>query len=270
MAPVFTVWGARGSMAVSGPRYLRYGGDTSSYHVELEPGHHLLIDGGTGLRRLEPLLGSPPLRFTVLFTHYHLDHLQGLPVFSPLYERANQFEFWGVRHGGMGAAEALHLLLRPPLFPVPYDEVPARCRFSDLSGPLELGPLRVAFLPLRHPGGAAGFRLDGESGSVVLASDHEAGDERVDSALVAFAAGADVLLHDSQYTEDQVHGPHAGWGHSACLAAATAAERAGVGHLVLTSHDPDRTDDEVDALVARVRTRFPSTEAARPGLSFAL
>jgi phosphoribosyl 1,2-cyclic phosphodiesterase len=270
MAPAFTIWGARGSSSVSGPRYLRYGGDTSSYHVELEPGHHLLIDAGTGLRRLEPALGPPPLRFTVLFTHYHLDHLQGLPVFSPLYERANHFEFLGVRRGGMGAAEALHLLLRPPLFPVPYDEVPARCRFTDLSHPLELGPLGVTFLPLRHPGGATGFRLDGESGSVVLASDHEAGDERVDSALAAFAARADVLLHDSQYTEDQAQGRHAGWGHSACLAAATTAERAGVGHLVLTSHDPDRSDAQVDALVARVRARFPSTEAAYPGLSFPL
>jgi phosphoribosyl 1,2-cyclic phosphodiesterase len=270
MAPAFTVWGARGSMAVSGARYLRYGGDTSCYHVEVEPGHHVVIDGGTGLRRLEAVLGPPPLRFTVLFTHYHLDHLQGLPVFSPLYDRANRFDFLGMRRGGQGAAEALYLLLRSPLFPVPYEEVPARCRFGDLAGPLELGPLRVTMVALRHPGGATGFRLDGERGSVVLASDHEAGDEGTDSALAAFAADADVLLHDSQYTLDQVHGPHAGWGHSACLEAAVAAERARVGHLVLTSHDPERTDDEVDALVERVRSRFPSTEAARPGLSFPL
>ena len=270
MAPAFTVWGARGSMSVSGPRYIRYGGDTSCYHAEVEPGHHLVIDGGTGLRRLEAALGPPPLHFTVLFTHYHLDHLQGLPVFAPLYERANHFDFLGVRSGGMGPAEALHLLLQAPLFPVPYDEVPARCRFADLEGPLELGPVRVTSAPLRHPGGATAFRLEGERGSIVLASDHEAGDERMDAALATFAQDADVLLHDSQYTEDQVAGPHAGWGHSACLAAARAAERARVGHLVLTSHDPGRSDDEVDALVARVRTQFPSTEAARPGLSFPL
>lgn len=270
MARAFTIWGARGSMAVSGPRYLRYGGDTSCYHVELEPGHHLVIDAGTGLRHLEEVLGPPPLHFTVLFTHYHLDHLQGLPVFAPLYERANRFDFLGMRRGGQGAAEALFLLLRSPLFPVPYDEVPARCRFGDLAGPLELGPVRVTMVALRHPGGAMGFRVTGEAGSVVLASDHEAGDERMDASLAAFASGADVLLHDSQYTLDQVEGPHAGWGHSACLAAAAAAERAGVRHLVLTSHDPERSDDEVDALVERVRARFPSVEAARPGLSFPL
>jgi phosphoribosyl 1,2-cyclic phosphodiesterase len=270
MSPAFTVWGARGSMAVSGPRYLRYGGDTSCYHAELEPGHHLVIDAGTGLRRLEAVLGPPPLRFTVLFTHYHLDHLQGLPVFGPLYDRANAFEFLGARSGGMGPAEALYLLLRAPLFPVPYDEVPARCRFADLDVSLQVGPLRVDCLPLRHPGGSTGFRFTGESGSLVLASDHEAGDEQMDAALVAFAAGTDVLLHDSQYTEDQAQGPHAGWGHSACLAAARTAERARVGHLVLTSHDPGRGDDEVDDLVERVRRRFPSVEAARPGLSFPL
>lgn len=270
MARAFTVLGARGSMAVSGPRYLRYGGDTSCYHVEVEPGHHLVIDAGTGLRRLEEVLGPPPLRFTVLFTHYHLDHLQGLPVFSPLYERANRFAFLGPRNGGMGPAEALYLLLRAPLFPVPYDEVPARCRFADLGASLEVGSLRVDCLPLRHPGGATGFRLTGEAGSVVLASDHEAGDERMDASLAAFSSGADVLLHDSQYTLDQVQGLHAGWGHSACLAAAAAAERAGVRHLVLTSHDPERSDDEVDALVERARARFPSVEAARPGLAFPL
>lgn len=270
MALTFTIWGARGSMAVSGTRYLRYGGDTSCYSVEVEPGHYLVIDAGTGLRRLEATLGPPPLCFTILFTHYHLDHLQGLPVFAPLYEKANRFEFLGVRRGGQGAAEAVHQLLRAPFFPVPYDEVPARCRFTDLCEPLQAGPVEVRYTELRHPGGASGFRLEGEESSIVLATDHEAGDERMDAALAAFAADADVLLHDSQYTEEQVAGPQAGWGHSTCRAAAAAAKRARVGHLVLTSHDPDRTDDEVDRLVARVRLVFPSTQAARPGLSFPL
>ncbi len=270
MSLAFTVWGARGSMAVSGPGYVRYGGDTSCYHVEVEPGHHLLIDCGTGLRALEARLGPPPLRFTVLFSHYHLDHLQGLPVFSPLYERANSFEFIGARRSGMGAAEALYMLLRPPLFPVPYDEVPARCRFTDLAGPLAVGPLPVTTVGLRHPGGATGFRLQGEAGSVVLATDHESGDEAADDALVAFAAGADVLFHDSQYTREELSGPRAGWGHSSFAAAARTALRAGVKRLVLTSHDPDRRDDDLDAMLAKVRRHFPATEAARPGLSFPL
>jgi phosphoribosyl 1,2-cyclic phosphodiesterase len=270
MSLAFTVWGARGSMAVSGPGYVRFGGDTSCYHVEVEPGHHLLIDCGTGLRSVESRLGPPPLRFTVLFTHYHLDHLQGLPVFSPLYDRANQFHFYGARYGGVGAAEALHLMLRAPLFPVPYDEVPALCRFSDLGGPLQIGPVRITTLPLRHPGGATGFRLEGGAGSVVLITDHEAGDAAADEAVVAFATGADVLLHDSQYTRDQLEGPRAGWGHSSFAAAATVAARAGVGRLVLTSHDPDRRDDDLDAFVAKVRRHFPAAEAAYPGLAFSL
>ena len=153
---------------------------------------------------------------------------------------------------------------------MPYDEVPARCRFADITGPLQIGPVRVTTVPLRHPGGATGFRLEGPAGSVVLATDHEAGDEAIDAALAAFAAGAGVLFHDSQYTREQVESPRAGWGHSACAAAAEAALRAGVGRLVLTSHDPERRDDEVDALVAKVRKRFPAVEAAHPGLSFPL
>jgi phosphoribosyl 1,2-cyclic phosphodiesterase len=257
-------------MAVGGPGYLRYGGDTSCYHVEVEPGHHLVVDCGTGLRSVEARLGPSPLRFTVLFTHYHLDHLQGLPVFSPLYDRANRFEFIGARRGGVGAAEALHLLLRPPLFPVPYDEVAALCRFRDLEGPLEVGPLRVTPVELRHPGGASGFRLEGGAGSVVLATDHETGDEAADDALVAFATGAGVLIHDSQYTRDQLQGPKVGWGHSSFAAAAAIAARAGVSRLVLTSHDPERRDDELDEFVAKVRRHFPAAEAAYPGLSFPL
>jgi len=270
MSPAFTIWGTRGSMAVSGPGYLRYGGDTSCFHVEVEPGHHLVIDCGTGLRALEARLGPPPLRFTVLFTHYHLDHLQGLPVFSPLYERANEFEFIGARRGGVGAAEALYSLLRPPLFPVPYDEIPARDRFTDLEQPLTLGGVRVAPIELRHPGGVTGFRLEGEAGSVMLATDHEAGDDAVDDALVAFASGVGVLIHDSQYTRDQLAGAKAGWGHSSFAAAAAIARRAEVGRLVLTSHDPDRGDDELDAFVAKVRRYFPGAEAAYPGMSFPL
>jgi phosphoribosyl 1,2-cyclic phosphodiesterase len=270
MDAALTVWGARGSMAVSGPDYLHYGGDTSCYHAEVEPGHHLLIDCGTGLRSVESRLGPPPLRFTVLFTHYHLDHLQGLPVFAPLYERANRFDFFGARQGGIGAAEALYLVLRPPLFPVPYDEVPARCRFSDLSGPMELGDVRITHRPLRHPGGATAFRLDGPRGSVVLITDHEAGDAAVDDELAAFASGADVVLHDSQYSRDQLQGPRAGWGHSSFAAAATFANRAGARRLVLTSHDPDRRDDELDAFLAKVRRHFPAAEAAYPGMSFPL
>lgn len=270
MSLAFTVWGARGSMAVSGARYFRYGGDTSCYHVEVEPGHHLVIDCGTGLRSLEERLGPPPLRFTVLFTHYHLDHLQGLPVFSPLYERANQFDFIGARRGGVGAAEALHLLLRAPLFPVPYDEVPARCRFRDLVGPLEVGPVRAAAIDLRHPGGASGFRLEGPAASIVLATDHEAGDESIDAALASFAAGAGVLFHDSQYTRDELRGPRAGWGHSSFAAAAEAAARAGVPVLVLTSHDPERDDESLERMLAKVRRHFPATEAACPGMSFPL
>ena len=170
----------------------------------------------------------------------------------------------------MGAAEALYMLLRPPLFPVPYDEVPARCRFADLAGPLAVGPLRVSTIELRHPGGASGFRLEGEAGSVVLATDHESGDEAADDALAAFARGADVLFHDSQYTRDQLRGPREGWGHSSFAAAAAIAARAGVGRLVLTSHDPSRQDDELEEFVAKVRKHFPAAEAARPGLSFPL
>jgi phosphoribosyl 1,2-cyclic phosphodiesterase len=194
-------------------------------------GHYLVIDAGTGLRGLEAVLPTDGgLEFTIILTHYHWGHIQGLPMFGPLADRHNRFTFYGR----------------------PYDG-------RDIGD-----------MDLRHPQGAVGFRLDGPSRSIMIATDHEGGDPGIDAALIDLASGVDVLVHDAQYTEDEVAGDRRGWGHSSWAQAAAAANSCGAGRLVLTSHDPGRADDRVEDLVRLARVRFPLTTGAYEGLRLPL
>ena len=260
------VHGARGSMSVSGDAYRRYGGNTTCFAVEVAPKHYLVIDCGTGLRNLEHLLDlSSPHTFSVFLTHFHWDHIQGLPVFSPLYDEMHRFVFHAVVSHGVGVGELLGRGLRPPLFPVALDEAPAAVSYHSLEGPVNIAGVMVTPAALRHPQGVTAYRLDSDVRSVVIATDHEAGDPDVDARLTDLASGADVLLHDGQYTEEELTAK-AGWGHSSWAKAVDAAKAAGVARLVLTSHDPDRSDDGVDHLVQTARRRFALTYAAYEGL----
>ena len=238
--------------------------------AEVEPDHHLVVDGGSGLRNLRARLGSGPQRFTFVLTHYHWDHLQGLPMFPPLYDESSVVTFVGRGADADAVAGYLRGVLQPPWFPVAIDDSPADVRYRALDGDLEVGPVRVRHTPLQHPQSSTAYRLDGVASSIVVATDHEAGDGAVDAALIELASGADVLMHDGQYTPEEQATVRRGWGHSTWEQAAAAANASGVGRLVLTSHDPDRADDEIDDLVAAAAELFPATEAAFEGLTLPL
>ncbi|WKZ83669.1 MAG: MBL fold metallo-hydrolase [Acidimicrobiia bacterium] len=265
------VAGCRGSAAVSGPAYRRYGGNTSCYFAEVEPNHHLVIDAGTGLRRLAKMVSGreAPQRFSLLLTHFHWDHIQGLPVFAPLFAAGNMVDVWGAECEGQQPKECLDSVICRPWWPVTLDEAAATVRVRVLEESIDVGPIRVRHAMLNHPEGVAGFRLEGRK-TVVLATDHEAGEPEADERLVKLAHRADVLIHDAQYTPEERAGARRGWGHSDWQAAAEAALAAGVGRLVLTSHDPDRDDDQIDALRAAARSRFPLTDAAHEGMQIPL
>jgi phosphoribosyl 1,2-cyclic phosphodiesterase len=264
------VEGARGSMSVAGPDFRRYGGHTTCFSVEVSPGHHLVFDCGTGLQNLQKRLPpGEPREFTVFLTHYHWDHIQGLPMFSALNDPRNRFTFHGPGHEKRPVQDLLGGVLRPPWFPVTLDERPAGIVYRDLEGPIEVGGLLITPIPLRHPQGCVGYRVDGER-SVMIATDHEAGDAGVDEHLAGVAGGVDVVLHDGQYTEEEYRIGRQGWGHSTWVGAVDAAVAAGAGRLVVTSHDPTRSDDEVDEIVKQARGRFPLTSAAHPGMRIPL
>jgi len=267
-------WGVRGSIAVSGEAYARTGGNTTCVEVIAE-GERLVLDGGTGLRALGAALGFGPTRATLLFSHLHWDHIQGVPFFAPAFHPESDLTFVGVARASGTLREALAAQMRPPTFPVGLDRLVGAKRFIDVARDVafEVGPFRVTPLDQAHPDGVAAFRVEAAGRAMVFATDCEHG-VRIDDRLTRLTEGADLLVHDAQYTSAEYRGiagpSRLGWGHSTVDDAVEVAQRAGVGRLALFHHDPTRSDDAVDLLEAAARARFTPTTAAREGATMTL
>lgn len=267
----FTFHGVRGSVAIDRPDSTRYGGSTICISARLSEDHFLVLDSGTGLRDLQHHLPDHPgLSFTFLLTHFHWDHLLGLPFFRPLYRAESSFTFYATPVDNSTVEAGISSVMEAPLFPVSMHSAPSQRAFIDVpEGSWEVGPVTVRAARLNHPQGVTAYRIDHGDHSLVLATDVEAGDPDSDAALVELAQGADVLIHDGQYLPEEIETYH-GWGHSTWEQAVDVAEKAEVGRLVIISHDPERTDDGVDALLAAARQRFPATDAAYAGMQLEL
>ncbi len=259
--------GVRGSVPVGSPLMDRYGGSTTCLSMRLDPTSHLVLDCGTGLRGLEDHIGSDDRHFTVLLSHYHWDHLMGLPFFSPMFEPEVTFDFYGSPWETHTVEEGVAGAFEPPWFPVPLSDTAAHKNYLAVPDePWQVGPLTLSAARLHHPQGVTAYRIDTPTGSVVFATDVERGEKDSDERLAKLARGADVLIHDAQYSPDD-YDDHRGWGHSTWEDAVAAAEDAGVTQLILVSHDPQRTDVDVDRLLEEARKRFPDTDAARVGMA---
>jgi phosphoribosyl 1,2-cyclic phosphodiesterase len=262
-------WGVRGSVAVSGGEFLRTGGNTTCVEVE-HAGERLVLDGGTGLQALGRSLGSP-VDATVLFTHVHWDHIQGVPFFAPAYHPGSRITFVGAP----GLRDALAAQMRPPLFPITLDAFRAQLAFWETApeAPIEIGPFRVESLQMPHPDGVVCYRISAGGRTVVFATDVEHGDA-LDPRLVRFAEGADLLLHDAQYTTPEYRGQQGpcrkGWGHSTWEQALETGRLAGASRLALIHHDPTRTDDGVGAIEVDAQDRWSGVFAAREGVAVTL
>lgn len=267
----FTVHGARGSVAIDRADSARYGGATICISTLLGGDHYLVLDAGTGLRDLQHHVPEGDgLTFTFLVTHFHWDHLLGLPFFKPLYRPESTFEFYGSSWEDVGVEEGVGSVMSQPLFPISLAEAPSAKTFHEvIPGGWKVGPASITAVRLHHPQGVTAYRVEHEGRSLVLATDVETGEPDSDRDLVELATGADVLIHDGQYLPSEME-MYEGWGHSTWLEAVEVAERAGVGRLVLISHDPERTDDGVDQLVSNARERFPNTDAAFAGMQLEL
>jgi phosphoribosyl 1,2-cyclic phosphodiesterase len=252
---------------------MRYGGNTASLEVRL--GERLyLFDCGTGFRNLgkhltEEFAGGV-IEAHVFISHYHWDHIQGIPFFAPLYDSRNCF-FFHSSSRTRRLQEVIEGQMAQPYFPVDMSEMAARRKFYDLGeGRAQFEDGVIETCALNHPQGCVGFRLETRTGSLVYATDTEPGDSQFDKALRKLAEGADVFVYDAQYLPEEYERRKRGWGHSHWREAVQIAQESGVRDLVLFHHDPDRTDTALDALVEQARNYFPRLCAAAEGLAIHL
>lgn len=251
------LWGTRGSLPVAGPETVRYGGNTACVEVRAADGSALVLDAGTGIRPLGTALRGAPRRLDVLLTHLHMDHLQGLGFFAPLFEPGREVHLWGPPSTTQGLRARLTRYLSPPLFPVRLRELACHLALHDvpLEGCFAIGPFRVWAALVCHPGPTVGYRIAVDGATLAYLPDHEPalGRERLPAERdwlsgYELAAGADVLVHDAQYSAAE-YPEHVGWGHSALPHVLDFAALAGVRRLVTFHHDPAHDDATIDRLL---------------------
>jgi len=255
-----TIWGARGSIPVSGPEYVRYGGDTTCLEIR-GSGDPVLIDAGTGIRRAGYRLYEEHVRrIHLLFTHAHWDHVLGFPFFRPLYAPGVRIDIHGCLEAQTSVREMLGRAMSAPGFPVDLGEVAAELVFHEpCRESFEAGGLEVTTIPLSHPNGGVGYGIAEGDSRLVFLTDNELGKlhpgGRSAAAYARFAAGADLLLHDSEFTAEEYR-HKLGWGHSTWEEALSLALDAGVRRFGLWHHNMQRDDDALDRVVGECRAKI--------------
>jgi phosphoribosyl 1,2-cyclic phosphodiesterase len=272
-------WGVRGSTPTVDPATWRYGGNTPCVELVAPDSSRFILDCGTGLRVLGKRwsadgTGVPP-HTHIFVTHYHWDHIQGLPFFAPLYDQKNHFQFYSFRSDFLGPdslRQVFEAQMALPYFPVDVSAMNARRKFREVEGgeTFTIGENRITTRLLNHPQGCLGFRIETPAGTVVYATDNEPGVPALDKNLRELADSADIFINDSQYTPAQLIGERKGWGHSSWSEGVRVAREANVKTLVLFHHDPDSTDRIVDHLLGKARAEFDSVYAASEGMVITL
>ena len=269
-------WGVRGSTPTPQAENLRYGGNTSCVEVRL--GDQIYIfDCGTGFRvlghELEREFGDRPFSAHVFVSHFHWDHIQGMPFFQPLYNSPkSQFIFHSSRQT-RSLEQVFAEQMASPYFPVGLDHMKGAKRdFQNIeNGCLPMGDgIQIKTAWLNHPQGCMGFRVETKEGVLVYATDNEPGDANFDKAVRKLAEGADVLIYDAQYLPEEYEARRRGWGHSHWREAVNVVMESGAKELILYHHDPDHTDAIVDKVVADARNYYPKVRAAAEGMEIVL
>ena len=250
-----TFWGVRGSIATPGPTTVRYGGNTPCVSVILDDGTLIILDTGTGARNLglELMREKKKVRASIFFSHFHLDHIIGFPFFGPIYIPGNEFDIYGCPGNGQPISSCFDDLMKTPFSPVNIQTFSADLRLiNSCNEAISIGAATIATLPTNHPGGGSAYKICENGKIFIYMTDNElAFDMDYPTSFETFAAftrGADVLVHDTMYTEEEWKSRR-GWGHSSFEAAIELASEARVKTLVLFHHEPSHDDDEMDRLV---------------------
>jgi phosphoribosyl 1,2-cyclic phosphodiesterase len=262
-------WGVRGSIPTPQAEFLGVGGNTACVEVRAPGAPAVVLDAGTGARALGHALAweaaEAPLDLHLFLTHFHWDHIQGLPFFAPLYAAGQRVTIYAWEAEG-GIRDLLAMQMRAPFFPVPFSDIPAALEFVPLEpgARVDVGAVSVRAFPVRHTQPALGFRLEAHGAAAVFATDHEHGEPAYDDGLRGAAAGADLLICDAQYTPEE-YAARQGWGHTTWAEAARFAADAGAARLALFHHDPTHDDATLAQVLADARARFPATLLATEG-----
>jgi phosphoribosyl 1,2-cyclic phosphodiesterase len=262
-------WGVRGSTPTPQVENLTFGGNTSCVEIRTAANQSIILDAGSGIRNLGQLLmkeaAGNPIKANLFLTHFHWDHIQGLPFFAPIYFPSNKISFYtGVQ--GRALQETLEGQMAKPYFPVDFDQVAAQREFNVIEpgGCMEMDGMKVIPFPLNHPQTATGYRVEVGGAVIVYATDYEHGHAKLDDTLREYARNADILICDAQYSP-QEYETHKGWGHSTWRNAVHVARDAQARQLFLFHHDPTHDDQHMMRITEDSRMQFENTTAAWEG-----
>lgn len=269
-------WGVRGSTPTPQKENLRYGGNTSCVEVRIA-GSLFILDCGTGFRILGKHLAQlshadqTPIQAHVFISHFHWDHIQGIPFFRPLYENHGNAFYFHSSSRNRSLQNAIEGQMADPYFPVDMSEMAAHRKFFGIEeGRMEFDHCTIQTKWLHHPQGCLGFRIETPEGVLVYATDNEPGHDLFDKNVRKLAEGADVLIYDAQYLPEEYEATRRGWGHSHWREAVSVAMESGAKQLVLFHHDPDHSDVCIDSIVKHAAEYFPGVRAAYEGLEIQL
>lgn len=267
-----TLWGTRGSLASPGPETLNFGGNTSCVSIEGSEGTVVVLDGGTGIRKLGNQLPENIKHVYILLTHLHMDHVQGLPFFAPLRRQGVEVHIWGPASTTLSLRSRLLRYLSPPLFPVSVREILSDLHFHELpSGMIEIRELQVTAQMIIHPNPTVGYCIKDDGHSVTYLPDHEpalgAKTFPLDSDWTSgydLAEGTDLLIHDSQYTVEE-YDQRIGYGHSCISHAFRFGQLTQVKEFVPFHHDPAHTDEMLEAMISQAEAEIQPGFKVSPG-----
>jgi len=258
-------WGARGSIPVSGEQYLKYGGDTTCMEIRTINDEIIIVDAGTGIRRLgNKLIKEKSSKYNMLFTHAHWDHLMGFPFFKPIFSSKTRMNIIRCPHPGKYAEEMMTRVMSPPNFPIKYEDIKALITYEKgCPNGFFIDTLKIDPINLSHPNSGCGYKFTENDKTFVFLTDNELGHihpwGKTLDEYVQFSKNADLLIHDCEYS-DEDYKKRKEWGHSSVSQAAELAKKACVKKFGLFHHNQDKSDDDVECLVDSVKELLKDTD----------